>query len=198
MAATDPATVLIVDDERDVADAYAAQLSSRYDVETAYSGAEALSVLTPAVDVVLLDRRMPQVDGRDVLSAIRDRELDARIAMVTAVDPGFDIIDMPFDDYVVKPATRSDLVETVERLVTVAAYETRIRDYYALSSEYAALRASKTDAELADNEEFQELAARLDSHRAELDRIATSFDDDDYAVVFRNFAPPDGTRAGVE
>jgi DNA-binding response OmpR family regulator len=193
MTATDRAKILIVDDEREVADAYAAQLSSRYDVETAYSGEEALEARSVDVDVVLLDRRMPEVAGQDVLADIRARGLDTRVAMVTAIDPDFDIIDMPFDDYVVKPARRTDLFETVERLLTCAAYESHIREYYSLTSKYAALQASKTNAELENNEEFQELAAKLDDRRAELDRIVDSFDDDDFEVVLRDFDVPGPT-----
>lgn len=189
MTATDRATILIVDDEREVADAYAAQLSGRYDVETAYSGKEALEALSAEVDVVLLDRRMPEVMGQDVLADIRARGLDTRVAMVTAIDPDFDIIDMPFDDYVVKPATRENLFETVERLLTSAAYESHIREYYALTSKYAALQATKTNGELEDNAQFQELEAELEHHRSELDSIAGNFDDDDFEVVLRDFDP---------
>lgn len=190
MTATDRAAILIVDDEREVADAYAAQLSAHYDVETAYSGEEALEKLSVGVDVVLLDRRMPEVAGQDVLADIRKRGLDTRVAMVTAIDPDFDIIDMPFDDYVVKPATRSDLFDTVERLLTCSAYESHIREYYSLTSKYAALQATKTNAELDVNEEFQKLEAQLERHRSELDRIVNSFDDDDFEVVLRDFDAP--------
>jgi len=138
-----------------VADAYAAQLSDRYEVATAYSGHEALDALTSAVDVVLLDRRMPELAGGDVLREIRERGLDARVAMVTAIDPDFDIIDMPFDDYPVKPATGEDLIDTVERLLTCAAYESHVRTFYALSSKHAALQATKAEAELENSEEFR-------------------------------------------
>jgi DNA-binding response OmpR family regulator len=191
MTGTNRARVLVVDDEREVADAYAAQLSDRYEVATAYSGHEALDALTSAVDVVLLDRRMPELAGGDVLREIRERGLDARVAMVTAIDPDFDIIDMPFDDYLVKPATGEDLIDTVERLLTCAAYESHVRTFYALSSKHAALQATKAEAELENSEEFRELRAELEAHRAELDRIVEGFDEDDYEVLLRDFDPQD-------
>jgi len=191
MTGTNRARVLVVDDEREVADAYAAQLSDRYEVATAYSGHEALDALTSAVDVVLLDRRMPELAGGDVLREIRERGLDARVAMVTAIDPDFDIIDMPFDDYPVKPATGEDLIDTVERLLTCAAYESHVRTFYALSSKHAALQATKAEAELENSEEFRELRAELEAHRAELDRIVEGFDEDDYEVLLRDFDPQD-------
>ncbi len=198
MTASDRATILIADDEQGVADAYAAQLSPEYDVETAYSGDDALAALTPDVDVVLLDRRMPDVGGDDVLAEIRDRGLDIRVAMVTAVDPDFDIIEMPFDDYVVKPVTRQDLIDTIERLLTCVDYESRIREYYALSSKHAALQASKTSAELRVNEEFQELEEQLGRLQSELDRIVTSFDDEDYEVLLRDFGGSEAIASDAE
>jgi len=186
MAVSERATVLIVDDEPDVADAYAAQLRDQYDVETAYSGEAALDALDPSIDVVLLDRRMPDISGDDILERIRERDLQARVAMVTAVDPDFDIIDMPFDDYVVKPVARSDLFETIERLQSCAAYQHRLREYYALSSKYAALKATKTDAELRESDEFEELEAQIEAHRTDLDEMVDRFDENDYEAIFRD------------
>ncbi|WP_226023047.1 HalX domain-containing protein [Halomicrobium salinisoli] len=185
MSPSERATVLVVDDEPDVADAYAAQLRGEYEVLTAHSGEAGLAKLDPDVDVVLLDRRMPDVRGADVLDEIRDRDLEARVAMVTAVDPDFEIIDMPFDDYVVKPVSRSELIDTIERLLNCAAYEERFREFYALASKHAALSANKPTAELRSSEEFQDLEERLEQLRTELDDIAERFDGEDYAAVLR-------------
>ena len=188
MSNAERATVLIVDDERDVADAYAAQLEDRYDVITAYSGEDALETLGPGVDVVLLDRRMPDVSGDEVLETIREGHLDARVAMVTAVDPDFDIIEMPFDDYVVKPVVRSDLRETIDRMLKCAAYEKHVREFFALTSKYAALKASKPEPELETNEEFEELEAEIDRRRRSLDEAVAAFDDRDFDAVFRDLS----------
>ena len=196
MSSGDLPTVLVVDDESDVADAYAAQLSSVYRVATAYSGAEALTELGPDVDVVLLDRRMPAMSGDDVLDASRERGLDCRVAMVTAVDPDFDIIEMPFDDYVIKPVSGDDLFGTIERLLTCAEYETKIKKYYSLSTKYATLLATKSQSELETNEEFADLATRRAEVREELDATIEQFDDEDFAAVFRDLR--DGRPAAAE
>jgi len=186
MNGSEPATVLVVDDEPDVADAYAAQLNREYAVETAYSGQNALDRLDDAVDVVLLDRRMPGVSGDEVLERIRERELDCRVAMVTAVDPDFDIIEMPFDDYAIKPVSREDLVDTIERLLTASEYDRKLREYYALAAKHATLLANKPDAELADSEAFTTLEDRMDRLNEELDTTMTNFDDDDFEAAFRD------------
>ncbi len=85
-----------------------------YDVRRAYEGHEALELLDGEVNIVLLDRRMPGLSGDEVLSELRRRELHSRVVMVTAVKPDFDIIDMGFDDYLVKPVSKDDLFTTVQ------------------------------------------------------------------------------------
>ncbi|AHB64981.1 DNA-binding protein [Haloarcula hispanica N601] len=192
------ATILVVDDEPAVADVYAEQLRDRYTVETVYSGEAALSKLDSAVDVVLLDRRMPDLSGDEVLSAIREKRYDTRVAMVTAVDPDFDIIEMPFDDYVLKPVSKEDLFGTIEQLLLYADYEERLRECYSLTAKYAALESSKPQAVLDESEEFSELKAELAEVRAELDDITDSFDATDFELLFRDFetgeSMPDNTQ----
>jgi DNA-binding response OmpR family regulator len=190
MSGTEPATVLVVDDERDVADAYAAQLDGEYVVTTAYGGQEALERLDASVDVVLLDRRMPGTSGDEVLDAIRERGLDVRVAMVTAVDPDFDIIEMPFDDYIIKPVSREDLLETIERLLTCSTYEEKLRKYYSLTAKHATLLANKPRTELEDNETFETLETRIDEVKRDLDETVSEFDDDDFTALFRDLDDP--------
>ncbi|WP_254279126.1 response regulator [Haloarcula marina] len=184
MTATGVGTVLVVDDEADVADAYAAQLGDRYEVETAYSGTTALEALDASVDVVLLDRRMPGISGEEVLAAIRERDIEACVAMVTAVDPAFDIIEMPFDDYVVKPVSKDALVETVEQLYRCSTYHDRLREYYALTAKHAALTETTSHAERDDSEAFQSLEADIEAVRASLDNITAEFEVSDYERAF--------------
>ena len=193
MSGTEPASVLVVDDEPDVADAYAAQLKNDYAVSTAYSGQEALDTLDDGVDVVLLDRRMPGISGDEVLDHIRDRGLDCRVAMVTAVDPDFDIIDMPFDDYVIKPVSQDDLFKTIERLLTASEYESKLRTYYALSAKHATLLSNKPESELAESEEFADLEERMDELQNRLDETVSTFDDDDFVAAFRDLDDPTAT-----
>jgi len=186
MSGSEPATVLVVDDEPDVADAYAAQLQSEYIVSTAYGGQEALDKIDDAVDIVLLDRRMPGISGDEVLDKIRERDLSIRVAMVTAVDPDFDIIEMPFDDYVIKPVSRDDLFETIDRLLTTSEYEKRLRRYYALAAKHATLQANKPESELAESEQFRELEAEMERIQSDLDETISGFDDDDFTAAFRD------------
>ncbi|QSG08969.1 HalX domain-containing protein [Halapricum desulfuricans] len=189
MASGDTQTVLVVDDEPDVADAYAAQLRDRYTVWTAYSGQQALEAVDETVDVVLLDRRMPEQSGDDVLESLRSKGIETRVAMVTAVDPDFDIIEMPFDDYLTKPVSRTELFDTVERLLTCAKYDEQFQEFYSLTSKLATLQANKSQSELENSEEFAELTERRENVREQLDRTLSEFNDDAFAAMFRELNP---------
>ncbi len=168
--------VLVVDDEPEVADAYALRLRGPYDVETAYGGEEALeTVATDEVDVVLLDRHMPGMSGDEVLSVLTERGYYGRVIMVTAIDPGFDVLDMPFDDYLCKPVEREDVVTAVDHQCTILGYET-LGEYFTLESKRSVLRAELPDDELRDREEYRDVVGRAERLR---DRARRLLDDPD-------------------
>jgi DNA-binding response OmpR family regulator len=163
-------TVLVVDDERDLAELYAAWLEADHEVRTAYSGDEAIRTVDETIDVVLLDRLMPEMPGGEVLEHIRRVEYDCRVAMVTAVEPDFDIIEMGFDEYVVKPLQRDDLAEVVDSLLTRSEYDEKLQEFFALAAKRAALRTGKTTHELQNSDAYAELVGEFERLRAELDR----------------------------
>ncbi|AGB31661.1 response regulator [Natrinema pellirubrum DSM 15624] len=158
--------VLMVDDEKKVADAYALRLEDVADVTVAYDGEEALAVVDeqPVPDVVLLDRHMPGLSGDEVLERLRERDLETRVVMVTAIDPGLDIVDMPFDDYLSKPVERDDLRAAIDQQCQVLAYEL-LGEYFRLESTRAVI-----DAELpADEIERDDRLADLEARRAAIE-----------------------------
>ena len=179
MSGTEPATVLVVDDEPDVADAYAAQLGNEFIVSTAYGGQEALDKIDASVDVVLLDRRMPGISGDEVLEKIRERDLNSRVAMVTAVDPDFDIIEMGCDDYIVKPVTREDITEVVGRLMKATEYDDRKRELSAKRLKRNVLEVEKTETELRESDEFARLQAEIADLEDEIETIAEEIGTED-------------------
>ena len=183
----DNATVLIVDDEKPITDAYAQWLEDEYQVRTAYSGSEALEKLDEDVNVVLLDRRMPGLSGDEVLTRIRDEDLSTRVVMVTAVKPDFDILGMGFDDYLVKPVSKDEIHETVEGMLTRVDYDEQLQEYFALVSKKAVLEAEKDAGELAASEEYQSLIEDVNELRDEVDDARASLSDhEDFVGVFKN------------
>ena len=184
------ATVLVVDDETEVADVYALKLEREYDVRVAYGGQEALKKADDDVDVVLLDRRMPDLSGDDVLAELRDREDDCRVIMITAVDPDFDIIEMPFDDYLCKPVESGDLVGAVEQQFAADAYDDRLAEYYEVTSKLVLLEAEKTPQELEENEDVAALRDRAERLEAEMADSLSDFED--FEMAFRDIGRQPG------
>jgi DNA-binding response OmpR family regulator len=182
--------VLIVDDEQSLADLYAYWIDEFAEARTAYDGTEALEQLDEGVDVMLLDRRMPGLSGDEVVDAVEQRDLDVRVVMVTAVDPGFDIVDMGIDDYLIKPVDQPELVETVERMIVRNSYDDRLQEKFQLVEKKVTLEAAKTPHELDESEEYAELTRRLDAVERDLDSTVEEFDDTDFTVAFREL--PDG------
>jgi DNA-binding response OmpR family regulator len=180
-------TVLVVDDERGLADLYAIWLEDEYDVRTAYDGESALDALDESVDVVLLDRQMPDVSGDQVLETLHERGLDCSIAMVTAVEPELDIIDLGFDDYLRKPVEKSTLRDTVERLLRRSSYDETVQKYFAAARKHGLL-VDSGDPNVTESEEFASLQDELESLRNDLDDVVASFDEEDYEVLFRRLS----------
>ncbi len=181
--------VLVVEDDRQLADLYTDWLAEIYAVRTAYDGDSALRLLDNEVDVVLLDRLMPDLSGDTVLETVRARDLDCRVAMVTAVKPDFDIVEMGFDEYLVKPVYRDDLSQTVETLLTRAAYVEQFREYHALADKRVVLETEKTDAELDASDEYTALTTKLVRLREQLENAESKWTTrDDFGTVFRRIA----------
>ncbi|RQG96839.1 response regulator transcription factor [Natrarchaeobius oligotrophus] len=183
----DRPSVLIVEDEPELAQLYASRLGRAYDVETAYDGNEALESIDENVDVVLLDRRIPGLPGETVLETIRDRNLDCRVAMVTAIEPDFDIVSMGFDDYLVKPVAREKLTDVIEQLLLRSTYDEQLQEFFAVASKKVLLDGRKTEAERKSSQEYARLEDRLAVLRARVDEtVSELLEGDSYRQLCRD------------
>jgi DNA-binding response OmpR family regulator len=110
--------ILLVEDEDTIAEPLAAGLRREgFDVERAATGGAALAAST--ADLVLLDLRLPDMDGLDVCRRLREHS-DVPIIVVTArgeeADRGVGL-ELGADDYVVKPFGLRELIARI-RAVT--------------------------------------------------------------------------------
>jgi DNA-binding response OmpR family regulator len=175
----DESTVLIVEDDEDVAETFRRWIEDIYETHVALRGSEALELLENLdIDVVLLDRLMPGMSGEEVLEEIKERGLDTRVAVVTAVEPDFDIIGMGFDEYITKPSSPGELRDTVEKLLRRDEREEGRREYASLRAEQAALESSKSKKELDESQEYDELLDRIDEVTEDLDAAETDLVDE--------------------
>lgn len=182
-------SILIVEDEQGLADLYGMWLGEEYDAVSVYNGRDAIDQFDQTVDIVLLDRRMPGLSGDEVLEHIRNQGSDCRVAMVTGIQPDFDIIDMGLDDYLVKPVDREELTELVTRLHRQATYDTRLQESYRLWAKKQVLETVKSDQELAQHEEFVMLQQRLFELRETLDATLDTVETDSFIQEFQQISP---------
>ncbi|MES3518264.1 MAG: response regulator [Natronomonas sp.] len=181
-------SVLIVDDDPQIVSLYAEWLDD-YDVRTAQSGTEAIEAIDETVDVALVDRRMPNRSGASVVSEIRDRHDGCRIGMVTGVEPTTDIIEMGFDEYLVKPVSRTELIECVETLLSRSAYGEQLQELYALISKRAALEEEGVGSpDPTETEAYEALTQRIEAMREEVEATTTGLEKRDFEIELRRVA----------
>jgi len=157
--------VLIVEDEADLANSYKSVLASRYSVRVATSGSEGLERVDDDVDVVLLDRRMPGMSGDEMLAKLVERGNTAKVAMLTAVEPDRNIVDLPFDDYITKPVDHNGLLALVDVLLKRAAYDERSQKFFRLAAKKATLETAGEE----DSAEYRQITDKLSELQREVD-----------------------------
>jgi len=175
--------ILVVEDETELADLYSGWLSERYPVRVANDGPEALEEFDEDVEVVLLDRELPGMNGKAVLSMLRDRGADCQVAMVTAVEPEVDVVEMGFDAYVTKPVREDELFELVDHLLHRRVYDENVRKLFAAISKQIALESEYSREELAEDPQYQYLLAEIEKLREETADLAEQFDDENFRTA---------------
>lgn len=112
--------VLLVDDEPTFVDVMEKRLKKRnVTVFTAFSGPEALQKLSEndRIEVVILDVKMPQMDGIEALARIKKEHPLVEVIMLTAhatVETAIDGMKLGAFDYLMKPCEVEELVEKTE------------------------------------------------------------------------------------
>jgi CheY-like chemotaxis protein len=111
-------TVLVVDDDTSILDTVTAILSGEgYDVVSAASGQEALDAVARKHPlVILLDMRMPIMDGWAVARALRGQGINVPIVVMTAAESAKRWADeVGAEGYLAKPFGLDDLLAAVDR-----------------------------------------------------------------------------------
>jgi CheY-like chemotaxis protein len=110
--------ILVADDEMAIRLLYSEELKEEgYEVYTASNGREALEIIekTP-LDLVILDIKMPEMDGIEALRQIKERHPDLPVLLSTAYgEYKQDFATWASDDYLVKSSDLEDLKNAVKR-----------------------------------------------------------------------------------
>lgn len=115
-----PGTILVVDDEKLIRWSLAEELAKTgYLVLQAATMQEALVVLSDQVpDLIILDQRLPDGTGLEILQKLRDSESDALVIMLTAIDRSniaVQAMKLGAYDYLTKPVDLEELKLVVEK-----------------------------------------------------------------------------------
>ena len=114
--------VLIVEDERRIADFLAKGLTRQgYEVQCAYTGSEALAwtggqEVGPPIDLIVLDLGLPDIDGLDVLRALRASGSEVPVIVLTARTESSDraeALRLGAVEYLTKPLPFPDFLGSV-------------------------------------------------------------------------------------
>ena len=115
--------ILIVDDDEVVRLSYLRSLAdSHRNVESARDGNEAMrAIKQKAFDVVLLDLRMPGVDGMEVLKAIKDKWPETEVVVITgypSIETAKEAVRLGAYDYLAKPVGPDDVINAANDAMT--------------------------------------------------------------------------------
>ena len=110
--------ILVVEDNKDMNRLIIKTLKkSGYSVDGCFDGEEAkLHLLGAQYDAILLDIMMPKLDGYELLTYIRQKEMDTPVLFLTAKDAVSDRVkglDLGADDYLVKPFDFEELLARI-------------------------------------------------------------------------------------
>lgn len=124
MAAEQKARILAVDDEEALLRYYQRAIGAGgYEVVTCERPADALNELdTSRFDVIITDLAMPGMSGIELLRAVRTRDMDVPVIIITAspaLETALQAIDEGALKYLVKPVHAQELLATIERAVAL-------------------------------------------------------------------------------
>ena len=127
------ATILVVDDEALIRWSLKERLAAEgYAVEDAGTGQEALDKLPEGVDLVLLDYRLPDMDGLTVLRRLKEFDQDTPVIMLTAfasVETAVEAMKQGAFHFAHKPFNLDEVAATVERALEATRLRREVRQY---------------------------------------------------------------------
>jgi DNA-binding NtrC family response regulator len=112
--------VLLVDDEEEFVETLAERMRTRgMEVSTTNSGADALELVEDeSFDVVVLDLKMPGIDGLEALKRIKQRRPDIQVVLLTGyatVEKGVEAIKEGALEFLEKPVDIASLTEAIHK-----------------------------------------------------------------------------------
>jgi DNA-binding response OmpR family regulator len=119
---TEKKRILVVDDENSLRAALSTLLKEQgYDVSSAEDGDVAIEMLSSrSFDLILLDLKMPNVDGHEVLRFVKDKDPETKVIMLTGfadLKNALDSKGLGADNFIAKPFDRRELLRAIHRIL---------------------------------------------------------------------------------
>lgn len=110
--------ILVIDDEKVVGESLRRTLSGEgYEIDIAHSGREGLrKARMGSFDLIMVDLKMPDIDGLDVIKRIKEEQPDVMMVMITGystVDSATEALRTGAFDYIPKPFTPEEITDVV-------------------------------------------------------------------------------------
>ncbi len=145
--------ILLVDDTRSLAHMYAHALEADgFQVTMTHSGAGLFDILANdsfAPDLLVLDIKLPDMDGLDILARLRDINFNAPVIVVTghgSVHTAVEAMRLGASDFLVKPFPIEKLSESVSRALYAAGLSTKASISIELQAEHQTTLSNQTSA----------------------------------------------------
>ena len=137
-----PISILVVDDERNIRMSISMSLESPdLEVDAAVNGEDALQKIEGKnYRLILLDLKMPGMDGMEVLRRVRTVRPDIRVIIITAhgtIENAVEAMKLGAVDYIQKPFSPGEIRDLVKRVIDRDAIEEQKAADYASHFELA-------------------------------------------------------------
>ncbi|HBR15555.1 MAG TPA: hypothetical protein DD723_08480 [Candidatus Omnitrophica bacterium] len=114
--------ILICDDEEGIRESLKLILSNHYNLMVTDSGEQCVELVNNAPDIglVLLDIKMPNVNGLEVLKLVKEKRPNLSVVIITgykSVETASEAANLGASGYIVKPFKSDEILSTVGRLM---------------------------------------------------------------------------------
>lgn len=162
--------VLIIDDEKNIRLTLSKCLKYiDFDVDEAINGEEGLEKFWAShYDLIVLDLKMPGMDGLEVLKRIREKDRETPVIVVTAhgtVDVAVDAMKLGAADFMQKPFTPREIQDRVKEIIGRKGLEKENIDSYDSHIQYA--RQLISQSKFKETSEILKQAVALEPLKAE-------------------------------
>ncbi|MFO7814564.1 MAG: response regulator [Halanaerobiales bacterium] len=163
--------ILIIDDEKNIRFTLKKSLENDYNIVTAVNGEDGIEKFSNEdFDLVLLDMKLPGVNGIDTLKQIKEEDQKANIVIITgfgSVDSAVETMKLGAIDYLNKPFTPEEIKEIVNEVISREQLELKEDELESYDDYLKFAKSCINNQELEKGYEYLQEAVSLDTSKPE-------------------------------